>query len=82
MATIDGPFPGGCTVLETAGANFYPLPPVLARPAARLWPNGAWGLFARLEKSARYVGSYLRWPADHGLETNFYLGAPKGVDGP
>jgi SAM-dependent methyltransferase len=79
LATIDKPFPGGFALAETAGANFYPLPRVLARPAARLWSGGAWGIFARLEKTSPYAGSYLRWPVDQQLETTFYLG-PKSDD--
>jgi SAM-dependent methyltransferase len=74
VATIDRPFRGGFKLMEHGGSNFYPLPPLLARPAARLWPGGAWGLFARFEKQRPYEGSYLRWPVEQQLETNFYLG--------
>ena len=74
LATIDKPFPGGFELVDAGGSNFYPLPAVLARRAARLWPGGAWGIFLRLEKRRRYEGSYLRWPIDEQLETNFYLG--------
>lgn len=73
-ATLDKPFPGGFRLVESAGANFYPLPGPLARVAARIWPGGAWGFFGRLEKAKAYDGSYLRWPAAQLLETNFYLG--------
>ncbi len=78
VATIDKPFPGGFQLVQTGGANFYPLPGPLARPAARIWPGGAWAVFGRFEKVAPYAGSYLRWPIDQHLESNFYLGPDKG----
>ena len=74
IATIDKPFPGGLRLVDSAGANFYPLPGGLARQAARIWPGAAWAFFGRFEKSLPYDGSYLRWPVDQHLETNFYLG--------
>ncbi len=74
IATIDKPFPAGFRLVDTGGANFYPLPGALARPAARIWPGGAWAFFGRFEKSLPYAGSYLRWPVDEQLETSFYLG--------
>jgi SAM-dependent methyltransferase len=74
VATMDRPFPGGFRLVDSAGANFYPLPGPLARPAARLWPGGAWAFFGRFEKTRPYDGSYLRWPVDQQLETSFYLG--------
>lgn len=73
-ATILNPFPGGYRLAESRGANFYPLPGPLARMAARIWPGAAWGFFGRFEKVRAYDGGYLRWPAAHQLETNFYLG--------
>jgi SAM-dependent methyltransferase len=74
VATIDKPFAGGFRLAEARGANFYPLPGPLARLAARAWPGAAWGFFGRFEKVLPYDGTYLRWPATHQLETNFYLG--------
>jgi hypothetical protein len=76
VETINKPFPGGFALRDVAGANFYPLPGALAKPLARLWPGGAWGLFARFEKASAYTGSYLRWPPEQSLETNFYVGRP------
>lgn len=71
---LDKPFVGGYHLVQSGGANFYPLPALLARPAARLWPGGAWGFFGRFEKERTYDGGYLRWPVGEILETNFYLG--------
>jgi SAM-dependent methyltransferase len=78
IATIDKPFPGGFRLVDAGGANFYPLPGALARPAARIWPGAAWAFFGRFEKSLPYDGSYLRWPVDQNLETSFYLGPSGG----
>jgi len=74
VALLDKPFPEGFRLAEARGANFYPLPGFLARPAARIWPGAAWGFFGRFEKARAYDGEYLRWPARESLETNFYLG--------
>lgn len=71
---VDRPFPGGFVLRRAGGANFYPFPGPIARAAARAWPGGAWGLFTRFEKVRPYDGSYLRWPVEEQLETNFYLG--------
>jgi SAM-dependent methyltransferase len=74
LALLDKPFPGGFRLVESRGANFYPLPGALARLAARVWPGAAWGFFGRFEKVRAYDGGYLRWPGRESLETNFYLG--------
>jgi hypothetical protein len=68
--------PGLFALRDHAGANFYPLPPVLARPMARALPSLAWGLFLRLEKQAEYRGEFIAYPARARLETNFYTGPP------
>jgi SAM-dependent methyltransferase len=68
--------PGGFALRDWAGANFYPLPPVLARPMARLLPGLAWGLFLRLAKQRAYRGEFLSFPERARLETNFYTGPP------
>jgi hypothetical protein len=56
------------------GANFYPFPPIMARPLAALFPTLAWGIFFLLEKSGPYQGEFLEFPVREKLETNFYLG--------
>ena len=50
---LDQACPGGFALRDHAGANFYPLPPALARPLARALPSLAWGLFLLLAKAAR-----------------------------
>jgi SAM-dependent methyltransferase len=71
---LDGCFPGGYGLLKFGGSNFYPFPPVLARPLARLFPNLAWGIFFLLEKQRAYGREFLEFPAREHLETNFYVG--------
>lgn len=67
-------FPGGYELKGFRGANFYPLPPMLAKPMAKMLPNGAWGIFLLLEKKRAYNGEFLKHPVEQKLETNFYLG--------
>lgn len=67
-------WPGGFGLRSHAGANFYPLPPLLARPFAAALPGLAWGLFLCFQKQRRYGGEFLRFPACARLETNFYTG--------
>jgi SAM-dependent methyltransferase len=74
LRTFEVVFPGGYELEGFQGANFYPLPPMLARPMARLLPNGAWGIFLLLKKNRPYHDEFLTYPAAQKLETNFYLG--------
>ncbi len=71
---LDAASPGTFVLRERGGANFYPLPPALARPLARALPSLAWGLFLRLVKQQEYRGGFLSFPARARLETNFYTG--------
>ncbi len=66
-------FPGGYELKGFGGANFYPLPPFLAKPMARLWPNGAWSIFMLFEKKRAYTEEFLLHPVVAQLETNFYV---------
>ncbi len=65
---------GGYRPIDFKGSNFYPFPPVLARPLARLFPSMAWGIFLLVEKTVPYKDGFIRYPREQGLETNFYLG--------
>jgi ubiquinone/menaquinone biosynthesis C-methylase UbiE len=67
-------FPGGYQLAGFRGANFYPLPPNLARPVARLFPNLAWGMFMLFEKRRPYQQEFLEAPVIQELETNYFLG--------
>jgi SAM-dependent methyltransferase len=68
-------FPGGYTLKGFGGSNFYPFPPPLARPLAAALPSMAWGIFFDFQKAQPYTGSYLKYPIEQQLETNFYVGA-------
>lgn len=67
-------FPGGYTLVASGGSNFYPFPPAVARPLARLFPNMAWGLFLLFRKDRSYAGEFLEFPKRERLETNFVVG--------
>jgi SAM-dependent methyltransferase len=68
-------FPNGYALREFGGANFYPFPPVLAKPLARVLPNMAWGIFLRLERTqVPYAREFIDYPIVNQLETNFYTG--------
>lgn len=56
------------------GSNFYPFPPVIARPLASILPNMAWGIFFKFRKVGDYSNSFIKYPIEKKLETNFYLG--------
>jgi SAM-dependent methyltransferase len=71
-------FPMGYQLQSWAGSNFYPLPPALARPAAKFLPSMAWAVFMLFKKTRQYSSEFLNYPTVHRLETNFFLG-PNGA---
>jgi SAM-dependent methyltransferase len=71
---LDSCFPGGYKLREFGGSNFYPFPPIVARPFAKLLPNMAWGIFFMFEKQRSYKNEFLEFPVKERLETNFYVG--------
>lgn len=71
---LDSGFPGGYRLRGFGGSNFYPFPPPIARPLAAVMPSMAWGIFFHFRKSKPYELSYLCYPAQEQLETNFYIG--------
>ena len=64
----------GYEVIDFKGSNFYPFPPVLAKPLAKALPNMAWSIFFLLKKTKEYNNEFIWWPIEKRLETNFYLG--------
>jgi SAM-dependent methyltransferase len=74
LRTLERPFPGGYKLRTTGGSNFYPFPPLLARPLAAVFPSAAWGMFLLLRKSRAYQREYLDFPGREKLETNFFVG--------
>jgi SAM-dependent methyltransferase len=71
---LEACFPGGYVLRGFGGSNFYPFPPVIARPLAALLPSMAWGIFFSFEKVREYDGGFLRFPGKNLLETSFYVG--------
>jgi hypothetical protein len=71
---LESCFPGVYLLKDFKGSNFYPFPPIIAKPLAKLLPNMAWGIFLLLEKKQIYNQEFLEYPVKERLETNFYLG--------
>jgi len=67
-------FPGGYELVRFGGSNFYPFPPLMAKPLAAAFPTMAWGIFLMLRKQKKYHREFIDYPARKKLETNFYLG--------
>lgn len=67
-------FPGGYKLQLFGGSNFYPLPPAMAKPLAKIFPNAAWSIFLLFRKVKSYDKQFLEFPVVNQLETNFFLG--------
>jgi ubiquinone/menaquinone biosynthesis C-methylase UbiE len=67
-------FPDGYSIKDFGGSNFYPFPPFLAKPLAKIFPNLAWSIFFHLKKKKDYTDDFITLPLKEKLETNFYLG--------
>jgi hypothetical protein len=67
-------FPDGYQLVSFGGSNFYPFPPWIAQPLAKLTPTNAWAIFFLLKKTKPYDRQFLEFPIQQKLETNFYLG--------
>ena len=65
---------GGYELIAFKGSNFYPFPPLIAEPLAKLQPNMAWSIFFLLRKARAYENEFVKWPIQKRLETNFYVG--------
>lgn len=72
---LDSCFPHGYGLRSFGGSNFYPFPPLLSKPLAKIFPTMAWGIFFMFEKQRQYKKEFLEYPVTNKLETNFYLGA-------
>lgn len=69
---------GGYVLSGFGGSNFYPFPPLVARPLARLFPTLAWGICMHWRKQKQYRRGFLEYPVQQRLETNFFLGEEPG----
>ena len=64
-------FPEGYSLKSFDGSQFYPFPSFLSRPLARAFPSMAFSIFFLLKKTRVYEGSFLEYPSQASLETNF-----------
>jgi SAM-dependent methyltransferase len=64
---------GGLTVEQRLSAGFYPFPPNIARPLAKLFPSLGWSIHILVRKNDHYQDAFLRVAAKF-TETQFYLG--------
>ena len=71
LRLLDEAAPGLYRLVDRGGSNFYPFPPLLARPLARLLPSLAWGSFFLLRKERPYEDDFVRFLEREELETNF-----------
>jgi SAM-dependent methyltransferase len=72
---VESCYNGGYKLKAFGGSNFYPFPPMLAKPLANIFPTMAWGIFFMFEKQREYKKQFIEFPILNHLETNFYLGA-------
>jgi SAM-dependent methyltransferase len=72
---LESCWPGGYRLRCRRGGNFYPFPPLVARPLARLVPSMAWGMFLLLRKERVYADEFISVPRDQHFETNFFFGS-------
>jgi 2-polyprenyl-3-methyl-5-hydroxy-6-metoxy-1,4-benzoquinol methylase len=73
MQLLEMIFPGGYDLEDFRGANFYPFPPIVANPLAKILPNCAWSIFLLLRKKRAYHDEFLMHPVLAQLETNYYV---------
>lgn len=71
---VDSCFPGGYRLDGFGGGNFYPFPGWAAKPLSAAFPNASWSVLMDLVKQKPYTDSFLRWPTEQNLETNFFTG--------
>lgn len=71
---INNGFPNGYKLAGFGGSNFYPFPPIIAKPLASILPTMAWGIFMHWKKTKSYTDSYIQYPVKKRLETNFFVG--------
>lgn len=76
---VETVFPGGFSLQQYGGSNFYPFSPVVAKPLAKLLPDMAWGIFFRFEKMRAYGQEFLDYPVAQQLETNFFRGVERAT---
>ncbi len=73
---LDTCFAKGYRLTSFRGSNYYPFPPLLAKPLSQLLPRSAACIFFEIQKIKRYGSEFINYPI--GLETNFWLGGNYG----
>jgi len=77
IRTMQTIFPDGYELQRFRGSNFYPMPPVVAKPLACILPNLAVGIFFLWRKRKAYRDEFIRYPVIQRLESNFFVGDAK-----
>lgn len=66
---------GGALEMQSfAGANFYPMPAVLAKPLASLLPNAAVTIFLSFREVGPYRAEFMERVKREPFETNYFVG--------
>jgi SAM-dependent methyltransferase len=71
---LEACFPGGYSLVDFAGSQFYPFPSALARLLSRVLPGASFSIFFLLRKNCSYGEQFANYPARAHLETNFWTG--------
>ncbi|HFK5512473.1 SAM-dependent methyltransferase [Elizabethkingia anophelis] len=71
---LNSGFENGYSLKDFGGGNFYPFPPGIAKVLARFFPKMAVGIFFKFYKEKTYKNSFLSYPMNRRLQTNFYVG--------
>jgi len=65
---------GGYKLIDFQGSNFYPFPPIVAKPLSKILPNMSVSIFFLFKKVCKYNDEFIRYIVENPLETNFYGG--------
>ncbi|MDH5561733.1 MAG: class I SAM-dependent methyltransferase [Deltaproteobacteria bacterium] len=71
---LDNVWPKGYSIQAFKGSQFYPFPPFLAKPMAKLFPSLAFSIFFLLKKQKSYQDQFVLFPVKNELETPFFTG--------
>ena len=67
-------FPSGYELIDFKGSNFYPFPPLIAKPLSTVFPTMAWGIFFLLEKKPHTKTPFFNFQLSSGLKQTFGSG--------
>lgn len=71
---VEACFPGGYSLRQFAGSQFYPFGKRASRILSACVPTAAFSIFFLFEKKRRYTREFAEYPARANLETNFWSG--------